>query len=106
MNDEYIYINGPSNFFRLKNNEKEIYIFCDYHVNITHQTECENVHSVNIDKYLLHFYNNNTEMVDFLLEIESKPLDIEDSSYNWIYLNKIRNLFATFYNKNKNYEHF
>ena len=105
MDKEEIYVNGPTNFFRLKNNEKEIYIFYDYHINITHQTECENEHSINIDKYFLHFYKNNTEMVDFFLEIETKPLDVEDSNYNWIYLNKIRNLFAKFYNKNKNYEH-
>ena len=88
-----IHINGPVNFFRLKNKEKEIYIFFDYHINIATQTECDNYNSINIDKYLLKFFINNKENIDFFLEIEQKPKSMDNDNRNRIYLNKIRILY-------------
>ena len=103
--DKEVYINGPVNFFRLKNKEKEVYIFFDYHVNITTQTDCDNYDSVNIDKYLLNFFLNNKDNVDFFLEIEQKPKSKEDDNRNRIYLSKIRVMFAKYYEKNKDYQY-
>ena len=100
-----IHINGPVNFFRLKNKEKEIYIFFDYHINIATQTECDNYNSINIDKYLLKFFINNKENIDFFLEIEQKPKSMDNDNRNRIYLNKIRIMFAKYYEKNKDYQY-
>ena len=104
MNKE-VYINGPVNFFRLKNKDKEVYIFFDYHINIATQTECDNFDSINIDKYLLNFFLNNKENVDFFLEIEQKPKREDNNNINHIYLNKIRLMFEKYYEKNKDYKY-
>ena len=37
MDKKILQLNGPVNFFRLKNNEKEIYIFCDHLEDIANQ---------------------------------------------------------------------
>ena len=103
--DKEIYINGPVNFFRLRNKDKEIYIFFDYHINIETQTDCDNYNSINIDKYFLKFFLNNKDNIDFFLESERYSNNIDDNNRNSIYINKIRHMFKKYYKKNKDYQY-
>jgi hypothetical protein len=51
------YISGPVNTIRLEgtiNNKKKVaYIFFDYHINVRSQTECKNIRSSQIRKFLV-----------------------------------------------------
>lgn len=75
-------INGPVNVIRLEgqihNIKKVIYLFMDYHINVMSQTECENIFSVDVQKYFVdNFYrlsNETNKMYDFFLEIYPSEL--------------------------------
>ena len=47
LNKSQIYINGPINFFRLKNNNKDIFFISDIHKDFNNQTECDEINSIN-----------------------------------------------------------
>ena len=95
MNEKTLQLNGPVNFFRLKNNEKEIYIFADRHNNIEIQKECSDLESFNFDKYLRYFFQKNKKNVDFMLETPKSGLTYYSTlSINLIYLDKIRKVFS------------
>lgn len=102
LNENIIYINGPINFFRIKNEKKDIYLFSDIHKNINEQTECKELNSVNIDKFLLHFFEKNKSSIDFMLETFKT---YEDECENKIYLNKLRKMFNTIHKKNPYYKY-
>jgi hypothetical protein len=57
MDKDILYLNGPVNFFKLKNGDKEVYLFGDHHNNIENQGECDELESFNFDKYLKYFLN-------------------------------------------------
>lgn len=66
-------VNGPINYYRLKNNKKDIYIFFDIHKDLYYQTKCNNnEENIDIDNLLeVFFTKNNDKMIDFLLETPS-----------------------------------
>lgn len=68
-----MYINGPINAIRLEgtinNINKIIYLFMDYHLSTTEQTDCASYESVNVDKYLYDVFKKTTKPIDFFLEI-------------------------------------
>ncbi len=104
--NKYIYINGPLNFFKLKKNNKTIYLFFDIHEPITKQQECENLYSINIDKYLKHVFKNSTQTIDFLLETpeEFDPDTLalyNDDNHNFRYIEKLQKIYIN----NKNAQH-
>ena len=101
LNKSQIYINGPINFFRLKNNNKDIYLFSDIHKDFNNQTECDEINSINIDKFFLNFFKNNKKQVDFMLETYK---DHQNNCEGQIYLVKLRKMFNSFYKKNPYYE--
>lgn len=75
-NPNEISINGPVNILRLEGVvhgiKKVIYLFMDFHQNITSQTQCKNIFSEDIQKYFVNsFYklNKNQTMYDFFVEI-------------------------------------
>jgi hypothetical protein len=105
LDEEYIYLNGPVNFFRLSNGDKEIYLFGDKHVSVEWQTECDELDSVNFDKYLKYFFKKNKKKVDFMLEIEQKPKTAFNKKYNYKYIYKIRKVFQDLYNINPHHEY-
>ena len=100
LNKSPIYVNGPINFFRLQNNNKDIYLFSDIHKDLNNQTECDEINSINIDKFFLNFFKNNKKQVDFMLEIYK---DYQPNCESQIYLVKLRKMFNSFYNKNPYY---
>ena len=106
MDKKILQLNGPVNFFRLKNNEKEIYIFGDYHKNIEIQKECNDLESFNFDKYLRYFFQKNKKNVDFMLETaKSAFTHYSKLSVNFIYLDKIRKVFSDLKLNNPHYKY-
>jgi len=97
------YINGPINALRLEGEihgiKKVIYIFMDWHFKISNQTQCDNIFSKDIQKYLAeNFYKLNGKpiMYDFFLEIFptelGKKLDTEESNRD-IYIRELVTFF-------------
>lgn len=74
-------VNGPINTVRLEgtinNNPKIIYLFMDMHMNVQLQTECDNIRSIDIDKFLVNtfdtLYEKNPEK-KYDLFVELNPL--------------------------------
>lgn len=105
MDKDILYLNGPVNFFKLKNGDKEVYLFGDYHKNIEWQGECDELESFNFDKYLKYFFKHNTKNIDFMLEITMKPNEYYDKNYNYKYILKLRKVFQELYDKNPYYKY-
>ena len=106
MNTDILYLNGPVNFFKLKNGDKEVYLFGDQHNNIEKQGECDELSSFNFDKYLKYFFKHNTKNIDFMVEISIKPKNQYSAEYyNYKYFSKIKKVFQDLYNKNPYYKY-
>jgi hypothetical protein len=104
MDKKTLQLNGPVNFFRLKNNEKEIYIFGDKHKNIEIQKECSDLESFNFDKYLRYFFQKNKKNVDFMLETTPYNNKFNDIT-NYVYIKKLMRVFADLKLNNPYYKH-
>ena len=94
MNKKTLQLNGPVNFFRLKNNEKEIYIFCDCLENMENKEECDDIESFNFDKYLKIFFEKNKKNVDFMLESSKNIFVNKYNDKNNTYMIKIKKAFV------------
>ena len=106
LNKNIIYVNGPINFFRLKKNDKDIYLFADLHETKKEQTECEDLESINIDKFLMLFFKNNkSTMVDFMLEINKPEKENKIKNHVNNYIISIRNVFNRIYINNPYYQY-
>ena len=59
------YVSGPVNTVRLEGSingvKKIIYLFMDFHADLHHQTECEDIRSLDIDKYLVQTFDKAYE---------------------------------------------
>jgi len=92
------FVNGPVNVARLEGKvngiKKVIYLFMDIHLNITQQLECSNIHSQNINSYLL---NNFMKLRD-----SGKTYDIFLEEYFSTALNKEVASGRRMYNVTKN----
>lgn len=101
LNPKLKQINGPINVIRLEgkinNIQKIIYIFMDTHYNVYNQTQCENLFSIDIQKFLLqNFYqlNKQKKIYDFFLEIHPTQLkNTPGINYRENYINEIFKLF-------------
>jgi hypothetical protein len=107
INKDKIYINGPQNFFKLKKDNKIIYIFFEHHTDIQYQQECDNLYSINIDKYLKHVFKTTDKPIDFMLETAFfTPAETNaylDTNNNNKYFEKLRTMFIKkFENAQKN----
>lgn len=108
------YISGPINIVRLQGEisgvKKVIYIFMDIHEPIDQQTECVNIFSQDIHKYLTDIFyklNGSAVIYDFFLEIYAEHISqvLKNKSYygyNYkeIYLHQLRNLFNKLFRYN------
>ena len=78
-------VSGPINVLRLEGDihgiKKVLYLFLDYHADVSKQTECQNIFSEDVQKYFANtFYelNSGQQIYDFFLEIF--PTEIADNS--------------------------
>ena len=77
-----IFVNRPVNAFRMEGNiggiNKVIYLFGDYHVDVTYQTECEIMEAIEMKDYLLKkFRNSEKNNIDFFMEAEPNDISIK-----------------------------
>ena len=75
------YVSGPVNTVRLEGSingvKKIIYLFMDFHADLHHQTECEDIRSLDIDKYLVQTFDKAYEKYPnkmFDLFVENNPM--------------------------------
>jgi len=75
MASKHKFVNGPINVVHLTGSvgkiEKSIYLFMDFH--IQHQTKCENIRSIDVDKFFIDTYdraakNDPKKIYDFFME--------------------------------------
>jgi len=81
LDENVKHVNGPINVVRLEGNvegiDKVIYLFMDYHYDVSQQTECENIYAKDIQLYLADSFrklNDTNKMYDFFLEIHMSEL--------------------------------
>ena len=75
------FVNGPMNTIRLEgkigNVSKIIYLFMDFHMPVNHQTECDDIRSNDIDKFLIQTFDKSYDINKkkiFDLFVELNPL--------------------------------
>ena len=80
------FVSGPVNIVRLEGQinrvNKVIYLFLDYHIDVTKQTQCANIFSKDVQKYFVdNFYklNEGDKMYDFFIEIY--PTELANNEY-------------------------
>lgn len=93
-------LNGPFNAIRMVGEvggiEKTIYIFFDEHLGVQYQTECSNVFSADIDKYLANTFNNlndSEKSYDFFLEINPSIITYPSDNNRDIYIIQVIKMF-------------
>lgn len=107
------YINGPVNAFRMEGQindaKKVIYLFGDYHLEPSNQTQCDDIMAIEMKDYLLENFlklgKNNT--VDFFLEIPPYYVNEKNHQYRSKYIHSLMFFFKKCFNfdttKNKVY---
>ena len=99
-------INGPTNFFRLKNKEKDIYIFFDRHVKLEQQKKCNKYLEINhdMDNFLAYSLTKNIDkQFDLLIELNK---DNAKKFKNDIYIVNVLNLHNKLKKNNNIRTHF
>lgn len=60
------FVSGPVNVVRLEGDingiKKTIHLFMDFHMPVQEQTECDDIRSQDIDKFLVNTFDQATEM--------------------------------------------
>lgn len=101
-------ITGPINVVRLEgqidSTKKVIYLFLDWHEDVNKQTECTNVYSRDVQKYLAQsFYelNGADKIYDFFMEIRPTDIMMNDINENREkYILQVMKLFSNVFNFN------
>ena len=111
--EESIYVNGPTNVFRMEGNingeKKIIYLFADVHLDANNQTQCESIRAIEIKDYLLKNFEKLKEddKIDFFLEIQPSYIKTQKHNYRDNYFLSMRYFFMKSFNfdvkKNKIY---
>ena len=92
-----IFLNGPYNYLKLINGDKNIYIFFDWHSELFYQKKCEETYSVDIDKYLFEILKNNKN-IDFFFEINPTSIEMPiNKNINSKYIHEINKKFRKMY---------
>ena len=106
------FVSGPINTVRLEgqigNINKVLYLFFDFHASMTHQTECENIRSIELKDYLIKNFDITKSKIDFFLEIDTIDGAFDDEYYSGhrmkerrIYINNLRKFFKQNFNYDK-----
>jgi hypothetical protein len=105
------YVNGPVNIVRMEGNingiNKVIYLFMDGLLPIINQTECDNIYSTDIDRFLaesFHQLHNNKKMYDFFVHISTYdivyPKEPEYFNRKYIYILNVIKFFQKIFSYN------
>jgi len=99
-----IFVNGPTNVVRLSGKvrqiEKCIYVFFDFHIDAEKQTKCEDVRSEDVAKFIIDSFDksNPKMMYDFFFERGPlRPL-LRNKKLKGRYLDQISELFVKSFN--------
>jgi|688.fasta_scaffold421823_1 hypothetical protein len=99
-------VSGPVNLIRLEgkinNVDKVFYVFMDYHIQSTMQTECTDVRSVHIKNYLVNTLDsmkNIPKTFDFFLESFPDMITFQTKQTD-IYINQLRDMFERIFKFN------
>lgn len=89
IDPDLIMISGPVNVVRLEGKigsiKKVIYLFMDYHTSVSHQTQCSNIFSTDVQKYFVESFdklsnaNKSNRKYDFFAEIY--PSELSDTRF-------------------------
>ena len=94
-------INGPINILfltgKVQGINKQIYLFCDAHINQKNQTKCQN-NGINIDEYFDKLFREVSEspispLYDFFMEIKPSSVRTTHDKENKNYINTVLDLF-------------
>ncbi|AAV50966.1 hypothetical protein [Acanthamoeba castellanii mimivirus] len=100
-------VSGPLNVVRLEGNfygiKKVLYLFMDYHADVSDQTQCENIFSEDVQKYFAKtFYklNDSNKIYDFFLEVFPTEIaqdiysdDVPEIDHKEMYIEEVVKLF-------------
>ena len=106
LNPKIRQVSGPVNVVRLQGKvhdiTKVVYLFMDWHENVKHQTQCDNIFSKDVQKFFIdsfHQLNRSNRTYDFFLEIhptelaETRPDNQPTKNYKEKYIWEIAKLF-------------
>lgn len=93
MKTEEFQVNGPVNTVRLEGKigdiKKVVYLFMDFHISVQNQTECDNIRSIDIDKYIINTFDKalgNDKTYDLIIERDPIHALHDDPKYKGRYL--------------------
>ena len=102
------FVNGPINAMRLEGKingiDKVFYNFMDIHYDVTNQTQCDDVRSLDIDNYLVKNFDKISEsdkLYDFFFEIYPTAILTDPTMFKEKYIWNINNLFKKSFHINK-----
>lgn len=105
MNEAPTLINGPINVVRMKgiveNVEKIIYIFMDIHIDVGHQTQCDEFESIDVARYFAQNIKKAGKPLDILYEMQKWEFEYS-SVYRERYIDEIQKIFKKEYHFKKN----
>lgn len=103
-----VFINGPINVVRLEGEvnkiKKVLYVFMDYHMDVTQQSKCDDIRSKDIHNYFVENFDKISEgnkMYDFFLEMFPTYLIDKGSYRKDMYLLETRDLFLRSFSINR-----
>ena len=106
-----IFINGPVNVIRLEGEidgiKKVLYVFMDFHEDVTTQTRCDDIKSKDVNTYLVENFdkiNEGNKIYDFFYETRPTWILREKGPYKENYIEELDHLFNKSFiiNKDKN----
>ena len=98
-------INGPNNVIRLTNGDKIIYIFGEFHIDLTYGVECDNIKSMDIDKFLLKFMEKEKNRnFDIFIEMTQYSINYYKNNLNYKlkHIHRMRKIVSNNYNIKNN----
>ena len=97
---ENIFINGPINVIRLEGAingiKKVLYVFMDFHMDVTQQTRCDDIRSKDVNTYFVENFDKISEdniIYDFFFEQRPTWIIREKGPYKEHYIEEIDRLF-------------
>lgn len=111
MQDNHVFVNGPINVARLEGKifgiNKHIYIFMDYHMNVSFQSQCndiDSIDSIDLNKYIIDQLKNSNKNITYDLFFEIGKMEILEkytNPYRGRYIDEVARFFLLETNSDK-----